>query len=482
MKHYDVIIIGAGQAGEPLSKSLAKAGRTVALIESTHLGGSCVNFGCTPTKAAIASARVAHVARHASEYGIRVNFAQPDFKAVLARAKAIVHQSRSFLNKSFTEHGNPQLICGHAKLAGRDGERFRISAGEQQLSAAQVILDTGTRSVVPPIDGLNEIDYIAAETWLERDVLPKHLVMIGAGAIGLEMAQFYRRMGAEVSVIGDGQQVAEHEDPDVAQAIQRYLEAEGINFVLSAKAIRVRKSLSGISVTVTRTDEQTEQQVDASHVFVATGRKPNTDDLGLDTIGLNTTKKGTLDVDQCLRTSVPGVWAVGDIRGGPMFTHTSWDDYRIVESQLIGDQSRTTNRVVPYAIFTDPELGRVGMSETQARAAGKPIKVTHFEMKHNGKARELGEMEGFIKVIIDSDTQRILGAAVLCSGAAELVHIYVALMNAQAPYTMLENAIQIHPTLSEAIQSAVSEDAILRSRTAASRGADGTGASADYDV
>jgi len=280
-------------------------------------------------------------------------------------------------------------------------------------------------------------------------------LIVGAGAIGLEMAQFYRRMGAAVTVIGSGPQVAEHEDADVADAIRHALETEGIQFMLNAKASKVATQTNGILVTVTDENTNDVRRVEASHVFIATGRKPNTDDLGLDTIGLETTKKGTLDVDMRLRTSVPGIWAVGDIRGGPMFTHTSWDDFRIVESQLLGDGSRTTDRVVPYAIFTDPELGRVGMTESDARAAGKSVEVARFEMKHNGKAREIGETEGFIKVVVDSDTQQLLGAAVFSAEAAELIHIYVVLMNAKAPYTVLENAIQIHPTLAEAVQSAV---------------------------
>lgn len=455
INNYDIVIIGAGQAGEPLSKSLAKAGRKVALIESTHLGGSCVNYGCTPTKAVIASARVAHMARRASEYGITIEGVEPDFKAVLARAKRVVEQSKQFLDESFTQLRNPLLIRGYARLNGRDGEKFQISVGKEVLICKQVVLDTGTRTQIPPIDGLDGINYITAETWLEHEQLPSHLLIVGAGAIGLEMAQFYRRMGAAVTVIGSGPQVAEHEDADVADAIRHALETEGIQFMLNAKASKVATQTNGILVTVTDENTNDVRRVEASHIFIATGRKPNTDDLGLDTIGLETTKKGTLDADMRLRTSVPGIWAVGDIRGGPMFTHTSWDDFRIVESQLLGDGSRTTDRVVPYAIFTDPELGRVGMTESEARAAGKSVEVARFEMKHNGKAREIGETEGFIKVVVDSDTQQLLGAAVFSSEAAELIHIYVVLMNAKAPYTVLENAIQIHPTLAEAVQSAV---------------------------
>ncbi len=454
MKEFDVVVIGAGQAGPTLSKALAKAGRRVALVERKQVGGSCVNFGCTPTKAALASARVAHLARHAGDFGVNVTNVQPDFAAVLARAASIVRSMRDSLQESFAGHDNPVLIHGHARFVARDGERFRLAAGEEEIVAAQVVLDTGTRSAVPPIDGVQDIDYLTAENWLEHRELPQHLALVGGGYIGLEMAQFYRRMGAEVTVIERGAQVAGQEDADVATALQHMLEGEGIRFRMNAKAARVQKTSDGVTLTLDSGGKT--EEVAATHVFIALGRKPNTDDLGLENIGLHPTGKGTLEVDQRLCTGIPGVWAVGDIRGGPMFTHTAWDDYRIVESQLIGDKSRTTARIVPYAVFTDPALGRVGMTETQARQAGKNIKVARFDMKNNGKAKELGETDGFIKVVIDAGTQRLLGASVLAAEGAELVHIYVALMNADAPCSVLENALQIHPTLAEAVQSAVS--------------------------
>ncbi len=454
MKEFDVVVIGAGQAGPTLSKALAKAGRRVALVERKQVGGSCVNFGCTPTKAALASARVAHLARHAGDFGVNVTNVQPDFAAVLARAANIVRSMRDSLQESFAGHDNPVLIHGHARFVARDGERFRLAAGEEEIVAAQVVLDTGTRSAVPPIDGVQDIDYLTAENWLEHRELPQHLALVGGGYIGLEMAQFYRRMGAEVTVIERGAQVAGQEDADVATALQHMLEGEGIRFRMNAKAARVQKTSDGVTLTLDSGGKT--EEVAATHVFIALGRKPNTDDLGLENIGLHPTGKDTLEVDQRLCTGIPGVWAVGDIRGGPMFTHTAWDDYRIVESQLIGDKSRTTARIVPYAVFTDPALGRVGMTETQARQAGKNIKVARFDMKNNGKAKELGETDGFIKVVIDAGTQRLLGASVLAAEGAELVHIYVALMNADAPCSVLENALQIHPTLAEAVQSAVS--------------------------
>jgi pyruvate/2-oxoglutarate dehydrogenase complex dihydrolipoamide dehydrogenase (E3) component len=453
MQEFDVVIVGAGQAGPALAKSLAQAGRRVALIERKQVGGSCVNFGCTPTKAALASARVAHLARRAGDFGVSVSSVQPDFAAVLARAAGIAEHSRESLQASLTGRDNPLLIHGHARFVARDGDRFRLAVGDEEVVAAQVVLNTGTRSAVPPIDGLRDIDYLTAENWLAHRELPRHLALVGGGYIGLEMAQFYRRMGADVTVIESGAQIAAQEDPEVAAALQQMLESEGIRFRLNAKATRCRKTADGVTLTLD-SDGKTEEFA-ATDLFIALGRKPNTDDLGLENIGLRPTAKGMLEVDQHLSTGVPGVWAAGDIRGGPMFTHTAWDDYRIVESQLIGDRSRTTTRIVPYALFTDPALGRVGMTEKQARQAGKNIKVARFDMKGNGRAIEAGETDGFIKVVVDAADERILGAAVLATEGAELVHIYVTLMNAGASWRVLDNAIQIHPTLAEAVQSAV---------------------------
>jgi pyruvate/2-oxoglutarate dehydrogenase complex dihydrolipoamide dehydrogenase (E3) component len=454
MKEFDVAIIGAGQAGIPLSQSLAKAGQRIALIERKYVGGSCINFGCTPTKAAFASARIAHLARQADNFGIRIPVIRPDFPAVLARAATIVQHSRDSLQESLSGHDGLTLLSGHARFVARDGQHFHLAIGKEEITAAHVVLDTGTRSALPHIEGLQDINYLDAENWLEHREIPQHLGIVGGGYIGLEMAQFYRRMGAAVTVIESSAQIIEQEDPDVAAALRGILEREGVVFKLNARAKRFHKVEGGVAITF-ESDGEIEEMV-VSHVFIALGRQPNTDDLGLENIGLRPMEKGVLEVDRRLCTSISGVWAVGDIRGGPMFTHTAWDDYRIIESQLVGDGSRTTDRIVPYAIFTDPALGRVGLTEMQARRAGKNIKVAHFDMANNGKAKELGETEGFIKVIVDADDRRILGAAVLAAEGAELVHIYVALMNAEAPYSVLKNAIQIHPTLAEAVQSAVS--------------------------
>jgi pyruvate/2-oxoglutarate dehydrogenase complex dihydrolipoamide dehydrogenase (E3) component len=451
---YDVLIIGGGQAGIPLAYKLASAGMSVALAERKHLGGSCVNFGCTPTKAAIASAKVAHQARRAAEYGLRIPEVRVDFPAVLERARGIVELKRDGLNKGLEDAENPELIRGHARFEGREDGIFLLRVGERPVAARQVVVNTGTRTLIPPIEGIEDVDYMDSGNWLEKTELPEHLAVIGGSYIGLEMAQFYSRMGSRVTVVvGSSDHVAAREDDDVSEALRGILEAEGIDFIFCERAEKVVSDGGGIVLTL---GGGPAEAVRSSHLFLATGRRPNTDDLGLENVGLETSK-GIVETDERLATGIEGIWAAGDIRGGPMFTHTSWDDYRVLFSQMAGDRSRTTRRVVPYAIFTDPELGRVGMTEREARGAGYDVEVMRFDMeKERGKAKEIGETEGLIKVVADKAEGLILGAAVLTADGAELVHMYVDLMNAGEPYAVIGDAIHIHPTLAEDIQSAVS--------------------------
>ena len=451
---YDTIIIGGGQAGIPLAYALAGADKKVVLIERENLGGSCVNYGCIPTKAAIASARVAHLARRADEFGLRISRVEVDFPAVVERANNIALESRTRLENGFEKADNPQLTRGQAKINGKnENDLFRVQVGKDVLTAKEIILNTGTRSVIPKIEGLEKVKIINAENWLKQTELPAHLLIIGGSYIGLEMCQFYRRMGSRVTVVEGSSRIASREDEDVSDALQKILEGEGIDFHLNAKVSRVEKKSGGISVTVDGKDDS--EIIEATHIFVAVGRKPNTDDLGLETVGVKTDEHGIVTVDERLATSVEGVWAAGDIRGGFQFTHTAWDDYRIIESQMIGDKSRTTRRIVPYAMFTDPELGRVGLSEREAREQGVDFKMNFYEMKKNGKAREIGEPVGFIKVLCDAKTEKIIGATVLASEGAEIIHSYIDLMNAGAKFTVLRDAVHIHPTLAEAVQSAV---------------------------
>lgn len=448
---FDVVIIGAGQAGLPLAFDLAQAGKQVALVERRKLGGSCVNFGCTPTKAAIASAKLAHQARRAAEYGLVVPEVTVDFPAVLARAASLAERSRRNHEASFAGLANPVLLRGHATIAGREGALFRVSVSGREVRCAELVLDTGTRSLIPDLPGISELDYLHAGNWLDRPELPAHLLMLGGGAIGLEMAQFYRRMGSRVTVVEQAERLLGREDADVADALRGFLEAEGIAFRTGERVQRVAREAHGGVVLTLASGEA----LQGSHLFVATARRPNTDALGLERVGLAPDPRGFLPVNERLETPVPHLWACGDARGGPMFTHTAWDDYRVLRSQLLGDGSRTTARIVPYALFTDPELGRVGLSEAEAREAGLPVRVATFRMAQNGKARELGERRGFIKVVVEAGTEKLLGAAVLAAEGAELVHLYVDLMNAGAPVSAMTEAIHIHPTLAEAAQSAL---------------------------
>jgi pyruvate/2-oxoglutarate dehydrogenase complex dihydrolipoamide dehydrogenase (E3) component len=433
---FQVLIIGGGQAGIPLAWALAKAGKTVALAERKYLGGSCVNFGCTPTKAAIASARVAHLARRGRDFGLIIPTVEVDFPAVIDRAQGVALESRRSLDKGLENSDNPKLFRAHARLAGRSGEAFQVLVGDREVIADQVVLNNGTRSRIPPIAGLANLRYITADNWLSRTELPEHLAIIGGGYIGCEMAQFYRRMGSRVTVWQHSDRILEREDAEISDAIQRFLEAEEIEFQLD-------------------TTIESVGQLGTEDVFVAVGRRPNTDDLGLETVGVERDAHGYVKIDKRLATNVAGIWAAGDIRGGPQFTHTSWDDYRILVSQMTGDGKRTTERIVPYAVFTDPELGRVGSTERELKEQGRPYEEKRFEMKRNGKARELSEPEGFIQVLLEPGSGNILGAACLCADAAELVHMYVDIMNAGASSHVIRDAIHIHPTLAEAVQSAV---------------------------
>jgi pyruvate/2-oxoglutarate dehydrogenase complex dihydrolipoamide dehydrogenase (E3) component len=453
MQHFDVLIIGGGQAGIPLAHALARSGRRVALAERKDLGGSCINFGCTPTKAVIASARAAFQARRGAVFGLRIPTVEVDFPAVLDRARSIVQQSRASLRRGFEGAKAPAFLSGHARLQGRAKDAFRVRIGAEEVLAERIVLDTGSRALRPPIEGLEKLDYLHAGNWLDEHRLPRHMVFIGAGYIALEMSQFYLRMGCRVTVIEKSSQILKREDEDVVFLLQRLLESEGVGFRLKSNVTRIERRRGGTAIRIE--SDGSEAEIIGARIFIATGRRPNTDDLGLETVGVRTSEDGFVQVDDRLTTSVAGIWAAGDIRGGPMFTHTSWDDYRILESQLVGDGSRTTRRVVPYAVYTDPELGRVGMSEREARESGAKIRVGRFEMRNNGKARELSETEGSIKVVVEAGTDRILGAAVLAFEGAELVHIFVDLMNAGAPFTALRDAVHIHPTLAEAVQSAV---------------------------
>jgi pyruvate/2-oxoglutarate dehydrogenase complex dihydrolipoamide dehydrogenase (E3) component len=448
----ETAVVGAGQAGVPLARALAGAGRGVALVERNHPGGSCVNWGCTPSKAMIASSRLAAQARRASEWGIRIPRVEVDFAAVMDRARGMVEGARGELEKSLASEAKLRLVRGHARLDGREGDRFRLRVGEDALLARQVVLDTGTRSARPPVEGLEDLPpdrLIDSENWIGRRDLPESVVFLGGGTAALEMAQAWRRFGAAVTIVESGPRLAEREDEEVSAELRDALEAEGVAVRCGAEAERAEPTAGGIRLRL-----EGGGALEATHLFVATGRQANTDDLGLHTVGLEPGKRGEIEVDGRLRTKVPGLFAAGDIRGGRQFTHTAYDDSRVLESQLLGDGSRTTERVLPYAVFTEPELGRVGMTEAQAREAGHRVLVGRRLMAESGKAREIGRTRGFIKVVAEAGSRRILSAAALCDSGSEVVQLFVELMNAGATADTMLGAVHIHPTLGEAAKNA----------------------------
>ena len=443
-------IIGAGQCGVPLARALAEAGRRVALFESRHLGGSCVNFGCTPSKAAIASSRLAHQIRRAAEYGLHTGELRVDFAAVIARARSFADASRHSLEHSLRGQDNPRLIEAEARLDGRDGERFRVVAAGEAVLAAQVVLDTGTSSLLPPIEGLDAARCLLAENWLDRAMPPEHLLMLGGSYIGLEMAQFYHRMGSRVTLLTDAAQLAPREDADTAAVLLQAFADEGVAVHLNADIVRVAHAAGGVTLHLADGTA-----VAGSDLFVATGRTPNLGRLGLDTVGLQVAAGKPIEVDEHSATAVAGLHAGGDIRGGAQFTHTAYDDYLVLRSRFVGDGTHTTRRVTPYAMFTDPELGRVGETEAQARAHTPDARVVRRDFAEFGKAREIGRTGGFVKLVATPDGKRLLGATILGESGAELVHEMVAVMNADVDLATFRHGVHIHPTLAEGVHQAL---------------------------
>jgi pyruvate/2-oxoglutarate dehydrogenase complex dihydrolipoamide dehydrogenase (E3) component len=444
MPHYDAIVIGSGQAGVPLSEKLADRGWTVALVEKGDLGGTCINTGCTPTKTMVASAQVAHYARNADRWGVRAGAVSVDLPKVVARKDRVVGQSRAGLNRKIEERKTLHLYRGNARFIGPHA----VSVGEERFESERIFINTGMRPVIPPLEGLGHIDFLDNASIMRLTAVPEHLLVLGGGYIGMEIGQMFRRFGSRVTVVERGQQILAHEDADVAEALQQALEGEGIRFLLGATTTRVEKEQGGVAVSVAV--KETTETVHGSHLLVATGRRPNTDDLGLHEAGVQTDQRGFIRVNNRLETSVPGVWALGDVKGGPAFTHISFNDYQIVYANLVDGKDLTTdNRPVPYAVFTDPQLGRVGLTEKEARAQGRRLKIGKIPMAWVARAVERDETAGLMKLVVDAETDRILGAAILSSEGGEVVQILQAVMLAGAPYTLLKGAIYIHPTLAE---------------------------------
>ncbi|MCI0369903.1 MAG: mercuric reductase [candidate division NC10 bacterium] len=452
MTKYDAIVIGSGQGGNPLCQDLADRGRRVALIEKEHLGGTCINTGCTPTKTMVASAQVAYYARNAARWGVRTGPVSVDLPRIVARKDGIVQRFRSGKEEAFGSRENLHLYRGH----GRFVEPHRLQVGEEVFEGERIFINTGTRPEIPRIEGLDRVGYLTNATLMQLTELPEHLLVIGGGYIGLEFGQMFRRFGSRVTVIHRGEQILPREDADVAGELQKALEGEGVQFVLNARTTRAERRGKEIALTVeVGTGSQT---LGASHLLVATGRRPNSDDLGLERAGVATDKRGFIMVNSRLETNVPGIWALGDVKGGPAFTHISYHDYQVVYANLTNGKGLTiANRLVPYSVFTDPQLGRVGMTEREARAAGHRLKIGKIPMSWVARAIERDETAGLMKLVVDADSDRVLGAAILSLEGGELIQILSTLMLANAPYTLLQGAIYIHPTLAEGFYTLMDE-------------------------
>ena len=443
---FDAIIIGSGQAGNPLSSALTERGWTVALIEKSYLGGTCINTGCTPTKTMIASAQVAHYARTGKKWGVNTAGVSVDLPAIVARKNAVVRHFRDGQQHRVDKHPKLRLYRGVARFLSPN----QVQVGDEILESDKIFIDTGTRPAPPRIPGSDSVGYLTNESLMELHEIPEHLIVLGGGYIGLEFGQMFRRFGSRVTVIHRSGQILGQEDDDVAVALQNALEAEGIEFQLNANSKKVEKHNGEIILTVeTSAGSQTFR---GSHLLAATGRVPNTDDLGVDKAGITLDSRGYIKVNGRLETCIPGIWALGDVKGGPAFTHISYNDYQIVYGNLIEGKTLTTvNRYVPYSLFTDPQLGRVGMTEKEARASSRKLKIGTYPMSSVSRAIERGETTGFMKIIIDAETDRILGASILGVEGGETVQILGVMILADKPYTLLKGAVYIHPTLAEGL-------------------------------
>jgi len=453
IKTYDAVIVGTGQSGVPLSTALARAGWKVALVERRYVGGSCINWGCTPTKTMVASARVAHVARRAETYGVRAGPVKVDMAAVRRRKAEIVESFRQGLQRRIRDAEGVDLIMGEARFTGHKALAVSLNdGGSLHLSADKVLLNTGGRPHVPDLPGLDEVSSLDSTSIMELEELPEHLIILGGGYVGLEFGQMFCRFGSQVTIVQRSDQLLSDEDPDVAQAVAEILREDGIQVLLNAEAREVRQEEGSISLHVQAPGGQ--QVLRGSHLLVATGREPNTDALNLAAAGVAVDRRGYIVADERLETNVPGIYALGDVKGGPAFTHVSYDDYRILCANLLDGGERTVHdRPVPYVVFTDPQLGRVGLTERQAREAGRRFRVASMPMSWVARAIEVDETRGLMKALVDAETGQILGVAILGYQGGEVMAMIQVAMMGGLPYTALRDAVFTHPTLSEALNS-----------------------------
>ncbi|GEP53847.1 FAD-containing oxidoreductase [Reyranella soli] len=444
MPTYDAIIIGTGQAGPALARRLAAAAMKVAIVERGRFGGTCVNTGCTPTKTLVASAYAMHVARRGADYGFTAGEIKVDMKRVKARKDEVAGASTRGVERSLRNLENCTVHTGHARLR----SAREVEVGNEVLQSDKIFLNVGGRATTSGIAGLDQVPFLTNSSMMDVDFVPRHLLIVGGSYIGLEFGQMYRRFGSEVTIVEMGPRLIGREDEDVSVAVAAFLSREGISVRTGAKCLRAAKR--GDEIVIGLDCIEGAPEVAGSHLLVAIGRRPNTDDLGLDRAGVKTNERGYIEVDDELRTSVPGIWALGDCNGRGAFTHTAWNDYEIVAANLLdGDKRRVSDRILAYALYTDPPLGRAGMTETEVRKRGRRALVARADMADVSRAFEKGETEGFMKILVDAESREILGASFLGQSGDEAIHCVLDTMYAKAPYTTLQRAMHIHPTIAE---------------------------------
>jgi pyruvate/2-oxoglutarate dehydrogenase complex dihydrolipoamide dehydrogenase (E3) component len=453
-QQYDAIVIGAGQGGVPLAKTLAQAGRRTALVEREHVGGTCYNEGCTPTKTMVASAKVAYFDRRSADYGVKNGLVTVDMVAVRQRKRDIVENFRNGGEQRIRDAEGMDLLKGEARFTGPEELEVRLNGGEElRLTAENIFINVGARPANPPVEGLDSVPTLNSTTIMELDEVPEHLLVLGGGYVGLEFAQMFRRFGSGVTVVQQEKQLLTREDADVAEAVAEILRQDGVEVLLETQAQRTEQTEDG-KIRLTISTPEGESALEGSHLLVAAGRPPNTDRLNLEAAGVETDKRGFIRVNERLETNVPGIWALGDVKGGPAFTHISYDDFRIVRINLLeGGNATITDRMVPYTVFIDPQLGRVGLSEEEAREQGRNVRVARMPMSHVARALEVDEPRGMMKAVVDADTDQILGCAVLGIEGGEVMAMIQIAMMGEVPYTVLRDAIFAHPTLAESLNN-----------------------------
>ena len=457
-QHFDAIVVGTGQAGPPLAGRLSNEGMKVAIIERKKFGGTCVNYGCIPTKTLVASARAAYVARRGADFGVEIEGSiRVNMKKVKERMDQVSGQSNRGVEKWLKGLQNCTVFEGHARFE----DASTISVEDRQLTSDRIFINVGARAYTPPIAGLDQVEYFTSSEMMGVDFLPQHLVIVGGSYIGLEFAQMYRRFGSRVTVVEKGHRLISREDEDVSQAILEILKNEGVEVRLNAECIQLGRRGENVAVGLECSSD--DKQVEGSHLLLAVGRTPNTHDLGLDRTGVEVDTRGYIQVDERLRTSTPGIWALGDCNGQGAFTHTAYNDFEIVAANLLDqDPRRVTDRIPCYGLFVDPPLGRVGMTEAEVHRSGRSALVGFRPMKWVGRAKEKGETQGFMKVLVDADSEKILGAVILGVGGDEAVHCILDIMYSGSSYRVIQRAVHIHPTVAELIPTILGELKPLR--------------------